>query len=365
MGAFTFGVAAALVVFQCTLVLLQRDQSTWSFSLTNARPDASEWAPELKALGLSNEGAPNHSNTTNRSSQPLNFSALMVPDLNDTRLLLLTVQQTSSLTCLRAIVNASPDMRSGFAASCILRTHTPAEVTPVLEPFNPHLILLSLTCLQCLMAFGRMYLHRREGEDKRPSVNAGPYISIEGVAAVLTAILLASAIVQGVHAPELVRYPTLLVLVLNWLLGAWYVRDPEGQGFHSASVAAPLSVLCSMLFGPRLWPDILQHYVLLIAAIYMALLMRKANEDARPVMRAVVLLLLFVSLGDAVWNTGVFDAWRYVLIWIGSVGLLPLTISMLMPELSIEVKAHHSLGGMELMANNAALLGVLVLLANL
>ena len=65
------------------------------------------------------------------------------------------------------------------------------------------------------------------------------------------------------------------------------------------------------------------------------------------------------------WNTGVFDAWRYVLIWIGSVGLLPLTISMLMPELSIEVKAHHSLGGMELMANNAALLGVLVLLANL
>ena len=45
MGAFTFGVASALVVFQCTLVLLQLEQSTWSFSLAIAHPDASKWEP--------------------------------------------------------------------------------------------------------------------------------------------------------------------------------------------------------------------------------------------------------------------------------------------------------------------------------
>ena len=376
MGAFTFGVSAALVVFQCTLVLLQLEQSTWSFSLAIARPDAAEWAPELGALLDAYEPAAKPSkNSTYANNNNTNASAPKNTSLKaaltaGNQTLHLTVQQTSALTCLRAVVNASPDARSGFAASCILRTHTPAEITPVLAPFNAHLLLLSLACLQCLMTFGRMYRHQRDGDDKRSAPQY--YISIEGVGLVLTAITVAATVVQGVHDADLVRYPTLITLALNWLLGLWYTHAPEGACFHSALVAAPLSVLCGMLFGPRLWPDVLQHYVLLLAAIQMALLLlpRRANaedetDEARPLMRVVALLLLLAPLADAVWNTGPFDAWRYILILIGSVGLLPLLLSLLLPELSLEVKAHHTLAGLELMANNAALLGVLVLLANL
>ena len=373
MGAFTFGVSAALVVFQCTLVLLQLEPSTWSFSLVFARPDAAEWAAELSALlGADGSTSKNHNNngTLGNQSVPTTNNNNTAHHLTGNQTLQLTVQQTSALTCLRAIVNASPDTRSASAASCILRTHTPSEVTPVLAPFNPHLLLLSLACLQCLMAFGRMYRRWREGEDKRPSLSDHYYISVEGVGLVLTAITVAATIVQGVHDAELVRYPTLMALALNWLLGLWYTHAPEGGCFHSALVAAPLSVLCGMLFGPRLWPDVLQHYVLLIAAIQMALLIPRRDEEeeaseARPLMRAVALLLLLLPIGDAVWNTGPFDAWRYILILIGAVGLLPLLLSLLVPELSLEVKAHHTLAGLELMANNAALLGVLVLLANL
>jgi hypothetical protein len=398
MGAFTFGVASALVVFQCTLVLLQLEQSTWSFSLAIARPDASKWAPALAALLLGmptaanlNNGSNYYANNTlrpanNNSNNNTNLTRNTTTTTNAS-LLLLSARRTDStatttnnntagdaLTCLRGlVVNANTNNKNNDTkhearvVSCILHAHTPSEVTAVLEPFNPHLILLSLACLQCLMAFGRMYRHKQEGDEKRGGRGNDaepPYISLEGVGVVLTAILLAAAVVQGVHDAELVKYTTLLTLVLNWLLGVWYVYAPDGAGFHTAIVAAPLSVLCSMLFGPRLWPDVLQHYVLLLAAIQMGLLMRQQAEG-RPIMRAIVFLLLFAPLSDALWNTGPFDAWRYVLILIGSVGLLPLLLSLLMPELALEVKAHHTLGGMELMANNAALLGVLVLLANL
>ena len=146
MGAFTFGVSAVLVAFQCTLVLLQLDQTTWSFSLVIARPDAAEWAPELSALlrggvlppPLLPPRANNNNITTDKNNTKTNNgTALQWVQRNTTTtnatavgdsLLQLTMQQTSSLTCLRAaIVNASPDTRSAFAASCILRTHTPAN----------------------------------------------------------------------------------------------------------------------------------------------------------------------------------------------------------------------------------------------
>jgi hypothetical protein len=381
MGAFTFGVSAALVVFQCTLLLLQLKQSTWSFSLVFARPNAAEWGPELSALLLETATHTNNNNrtaalpgaianmTTNNKN---NRSAVTTAFESGNQTIQLTVQHTGALTCLRAALNASHRAPTS-AASCILRTHTPSEVTPVLAPFNAHLLLLSLACLQCLMTFGRMYRRQREGDEKRWADAPPYYISIEGVGLVLTAITVAATVVQGVHDADLVQYPTLITLVLNWLLGVWYTRTPEGACFHSGLVAAPLSVLCSMLFGPRLWPDVLQHYVLLLAAIQMALwiLPRRSDEpepndaDARPLIRAVALVLLLLPLCDAVWNTGPFDAWRYILILIGSVGLLPLFLSLLMPEMSLEVKAHHTLAGLELMANNAALLGVLVLLANL
>lgn len=320
MGLFTLCVAAALVVIQCTTLLLQRPQTTWSFSLVSAHPDASEWEASLQALLHNGSWG----------------------------------GETPALICMQTLVNeSSATARASYAASCLLRTHSPASIAPVLDAWNPHLILLALCCMQCLLALGQIM-----------DLADGPHVSLVGAGCALTGVLLAAAIVQGVHAADLVRYPTVIAIALVWLNGAYYVfvssqGESPRMAFHVRAVAAPLSVLCTAIFGTRLWSDNLLHIVLLAVAINNTRTAQGRSEFLVLVQKSITLGLPALVIALAVCGTGVYDAWRYILILTGSTGLLPLFVWGLASS-----ERPKSLVGISLMANNAALLGVVALLAN-
>jgi hypothetical protein len=362
MGLFTFGVSAILVVFQCTVLLLQREACTWSLSMTFARPNASEWMPELNALlGLSPPLA---------ASTPNNNTA----NASAAHHLQLALQETPSLLCLR-ILSATPSDTNAQrqAASCLLRTHVPAHMEPVLRPWNPHLLLLTLCALQCLFALGRMYRNRSHYYNSL-SEPPHPYISLQGAGGVLTGVLVAAGIVQGVHDGDLVQYPTLVVMVLLWFHGwayatyavAWDDDVAWSLFYFLHSVAAPLSVLCGLIFGTRLWTSTLAHAVLLSVALRAFWLQQKSAE-VRGLMRLLTWGFALLATLAILSETGSFDTWRYIAILMGSVGLLPLFVLSATvddEQAKSDVLPRHSLVGMVLMANNAALLIVVVLLSN-
>ena len=232
--------------------------------------------------------------------------------------------------------------------------HTAAE-TEVLAPWNPHLIVLALCLLQCLFALERV--------NKRYSAHP---LSATGGGVVLTLILIAAAIVQGIRDTDLVHYPTMIVVGLLWLHGAWAVAaSMENQASlffdYTRAVAAPLAVLSSMLFGTRVWADALSHWALLQIAVTLGWLQVRAC-DARLLCRAALVLFLLLPIASAVASTGRDDQWRYVALLAGSVGLLPLlAVGTLLSQPTVP---HRALAGYVLIANNAALLAVVATLAN-
>ena len=349
MGFFTLSVACALVVLQCTTIVLQRDPSAWSFSFVSAAPDASEWSAQLPWAAASSAQSNNSSSSSSSSSS--------------SNVLLVQVRENDALLCLRLFVSnrSSSSGQQSTAASCLLRAHSPAAVTAVLAPWNPHILLLALCALQTLYALGRVL---RRGPARIGSVD--PRTTLLGAGAVLTALLAAALAVQGVHDADLARYPTLIAVGVLWLAGLRFALTespglPPPSSVPSAAVAtvaAPLAVLVTALLGPRLWSDALAQGCVLAAACC-ALSASGAAEEGAFIGRqkGAAALLVLVFAGAAAACTGPFDSWRYIVILVACVGLLPL-----LPVVGDTRRS--SSGGIALMANNAALIGTVVTLAS-
>jgi hypothetical protein len=100
MGGFILGSSVALVLLQATLLLIDRSQTSWSFGLIQKRNSAQAPALDMQRCLSSN---------------------------------------TSS---------AAPAPR---LPHCILWFHTAQQLDPVLTQWNPHLILLALACVHCIV----------------------------------------------------------------------------------------------------------------------------------------------------------------------------------------------------------------------
>ena len=101
MGFFIVGTAVALVLLQTTLLLMDREQTSWTFHLIEKNN-----APKLQTLDM--------------------------------------------LACLERHNHSNSPLSSSY---CLLWYHTSQQIDPVLAQWNPHLILHSIACVHCIIAF--------------------------------------------------------------------------------------------------------------------------------------------------------------------------------------------------------------------
>jgi hypothetical protein len=111
MGGFIVGSTVALVLLQTTLLLLDREQTSWTFTLMQKTN-----APDMHTL--------------------------------DMQACLLHHQQQQS----RGKTNHSTLTHLADDAHCFLWFHTSQQIEPVLAQWNQHLILLAICSVHCIVS---------------------------------------------------------------------------------------------------------------------------------------------------------------------------------------------------------------------
>jgi len=139
MGIFIVGSAVILVIFQATLLLLDREQTSWTFSLIQKCND-------------------------------LEYS-----------------KQSAIPNCLHpnsiASSHTKNDTESHVNSYCFLwYPHTSKEILlkPILTQWNPHLILLAIACVHCIIALYATKKKRKE-HSKTENHKHYNYMCISGI----------------------------------------------------------------------------------------------------------------------------------------------------------------------------------------
>jgi hypothetical protein len=381
MGLFTFCVSATLVILQATTILLDRPESAWTFNLVHVSMDVHEWKPSLDRILSSGDPLLSPEESSDGGSGA---------GANRT---LLIAKQAGPLLCLQAVserllqgsksqnagsVNASDPVailhRARLAYGCILHSPPPRAPSEVLDAFNPHLLLLTLCCMQLMVALGRIDYAHDHAPTPASIMLMALNIPLYSAGVALCLLLLAACAVQGVHDASLLRYPTLLVIALYVAMGAVYAlavpqHNPDFAWeliFHLQAVAVPTAVLAFAVYGTRQWTDLFCYILVLCAAVNLLWLQLQADEHAPVlVVRLVILGLLATVLHTVHVSFGPYDDWRYVATFIACIGLAPLFLLSVVPGTRPEtwshsggpggsrsVKAYHALS---LTASNAAL----------
>ena len=114
MGGFIISSTVALVLLQSTLLLLDREQTSWTFTLMQKTNAPDMYTLDMQAclrLHSPNSSSGNSSDSTHYNSAP---------------------QATET--------------------HCFLWFHTSQQIEPVLAQWNPHLILLAIACIHCIIS---------------------------------------------------------------------------------------------------------------------------------------------------------------------------------------------------------------------
>ena len=401
MGLFTLCVSTAIVVFQATNILIDRNESAWSFPLVQGASGIQRWRPDLESIIASNTTSWgfNHSNQFHNHTDG---------DESEPHTLLIG-KVTNSVLCLQAVSLLTDDHyllaeRVRLAYNCITRIHTPRVATRVIDEFNPHLILFCLACLHCVMCLARVeYIQKREyGKNRAGTANGDEEggvayerrilpvalnMPLWAAGVILLLLLAACCARQAIHSLELLRYPTILSLILILVCGIYYtfVRSDCAPDmaweltFHLQTVAVPLAILSCAVYGNRQWPDLLSHLFLLSVAVNLLWTQMTFKQVPVWITRALVVGLTTLFFHATHMQFGPFDSWRYVSAYIGCIGLAPLYVLSLM-NMNGNIAANTSkyihsryygdgehesaYHGVALMATNAALFGTMINLSD-
>lgn len=256
MGFFVMGSAAVLALLQATLLILHRKQTSWTFTLVRK-----ENAPEVQALDMA--------------------------------------------ACSAA--------RNGSEDLCLLWYHTAQSIEPVLNEFNPHLIVLCIACVHCIVT---MYGGSKDGamtsRTKTAALPAGRFFSREYAAGALSAFLASSRYQVTYNMYEVAGALFLLWVTIAFIVG-FAQKEEEEHGewrtlesstwltclflfaatglfvymqnhvssdreqdagnmawnmvFELQVVGVPLTVLMLAAMGVRSYPEVVIHFLLLSAAV--------------------------------------------------------------------------------------------------
>jgi hypothetical protein len=372
MGLFVIIFSIAVVIIQATSMLLGRDANKWSFWLLESSPNITH-IPDIELIfkainddyknynnnNMPYIGQPNSSNIMNHSanSSVLNRDSNNISTLSaDSTLQLIFYlfgNSSASKEMLFCIQSSWTNIKSSsFPVNCFFNNHFEQTITTVVEPWNPHLILLTLCCIQTIVCISRIQ-HKREtiltvsnnnsngsGDTRTSSVGDGyvPYynhlhLPLSYAIAIVGLLITIIAILQGLKDVNLVQYPTILTMV--FLLGSciWYIIlfDKFGHditwaiSFHLQLVSVPLAVLAIATMGARMWVDVLGHVMLLSSGVNcMWLQSTTQNISARRVSHLLTIFLPTLSIYLAHMQWGPFDDWRYVIAMMACGSLAPL-----------------------------------------
>jgi hypothetical protein len=383
MGLFTFCVAASLVILQATTILLDRPESAWTFNLVHASMDAHEWKPSLDRILVS--GDPRLSPEEEAEGATTNRTLLIAKQAGP----LLCLQAVSARLLQRASSNNNSSSsnnvsdlvhRARLAYGCILHSPPPRAPSEVLDAFNPHLLLLTLCCMQLMVALGRIDYAHDHAPTPASIMLMALNIPLYSAGVALCLLLVAACAVQAVHDATLLRYPTLLIITLYVAMGAVYAlavpqHNPDFRWeliFHLQAVAVPTAVLAFAVYGTRQWIDLFCYILVLCAAVNLLWLQLQAEEHAPVLVARLLSLGLLATVLHAVHTSfGPYDDWRYVTTFIACIGLAPLPLLSVVPRITApsprlygsggggwhSVKAYH---GLSLTASNAALFSLCV-----
>jgi hypothetical protein len=240
---------------------------------------------------------------------------------------------------------------------------------------NPHAVLLALCMIQLIMTISKTQ-HSRELKQETGSVprDRNLHVPIGYVLAVLLLVMLTITLLTGIPEPDLLRYPTILILVALFAACGYYCfafADKADDGYwnlsyHMHVVSVPLAVLSIASAGVRVWTDVLAHGLLLSTAATCLWLQNGLWHPWSTLLTqilTVALPALSYSLAQMQW--GAIDTWTYTVGTMGCCGLLPL---LLFPLISSNTDNSHQQKRrlrMAHMCTGAALLSMVINLSSL
>ena len=332
MGQFVVAFCFIIVILQATSLLLERPASTWSFWLVSAFPNTLTY---LQTTGTNNT-------TTGAAGYVWKGVDIMFktptppPTTTFNQLNGLSVWWSAPSAQQIACLTTRPTTALQLPIHCILRAHSTQFINPALRPWNPHIILLTLCCIQLVICISKTQ-HSREQKQDMGSIpkDRNLHVPLGYALGLLTLLIMIILILTGLNNSSLVEYTTILTITVLLLWCAWYCWDfnefaDNGDwslNMHMQLVSVPLAVLSIATMGARLWTDVLTHHVLLSAATNCLWLQNNlAYPWAAQLSRIATILLPSVSLGLAHMQWGSTDDWKYAVALMGCAGLLPLFI---------------------------------------
>jgi len=151
MGLFITGAAFILVIFQTSLLLLNRDATGWSFTLVKKTKSALVDKTLAKTI-------------FQKTSESEEGRVQMLQALDQK-----TPDSSLSHCVLREWESKNP-----FPEFCFLWFHPVEIMDPVLTQWNPHLILQCITCVHCIV---QLYSKPQATANSSRLYTAGMYLS--------------------------------------------------------------------------------------------------------------------------------------------------------------------------------------------
>ena len=357
MGMFVVLFSVAVAVIQATSMLLDRPAHRWTFSILDTHSNTTDLQALISAppgffygdlynnhhhYGLSSTNNNNNSNGNNNSNNNNNNGSIVN---------LTYMSQNSSISRLQSYLNNGAPEEIRLQAACIqgawrhlipsseiihyctFNRHISQTISPILEPVNPHLILLTICCIHSIFCISRTHIEHQDRVDSGQNAARATMIIPLGYAMfIYAALIVIVTIVEGLKDVNLVKYPTIVIVAL--LLGfctLYVIRFSThskdivwGVATHLQLVAVPLAILAISAMGVRLWSDILGHIELLNATVYcMWLQCNVQNVASRRICHALTFFLPLITLYIAHIQWGQYDDWRYVIGTMACGGLAP------------------------------------------
>jgi len=374
MGIFVVLFSIAVAIIQATSMLLDRPAHRWTFYLLQSHSNTTNnlylqslISPPSFFYGdlynnnnnIGNGGGwpevglyNNSNNNSNGSGVNISGGGNSSSSNNNNNNLAWGVNKMNN-SRLQAYLDGAPDEIKSQAACiqgawqhliptseiihyCTFNRHISQTISPIMEPINPHLILLTLCCIHSIFCISRTHINHQDRVENDKNATPKPLlIPLEYAMVIYILLIVVVSVIEGLKDTQLVQYPTIIIMfLLLWFCILYVARFPYhsqdiiwGVATHLQLVAVPLAILAITTMGVRMWPDVLGHMELLNATVYcMWLQSNVQNVASRRICHFLTFFLPLITLYIAHIQWGQYDDWRYVIGTMACGGLAPFQI---------------------------------------
>jgi hypothetical protein len=365
MGLFVVIFSIAVVIIQATSMLLGRSAHNWTFSLLESTPNTTSLT-ELQMLF--------------KTLSPLYSEINKTAENNYNSTLQLYLESASDsvraqASCIQlAWQYLTPPLN--IPTYCMFNRHSNQEILPILQSWNPHLILLTLCCIHSVFCISMT--HQSSKDNGSQSNNSPPkrlIIPLSYATGIYVLLIGIISIMQGLNNVDLVQYPTMILMItLIVFCILFVVRFPShdhdfswGISNHLQIVAVPLAVLAISTMGVRIWNDVLGHIVILSAAVNCLWLQCQTKHmAAQRISHILTVALPSLSLYLAHVQWGQYDDWRYVIGTMACASLAPFYLITILFHTGADIEKRKNekyFSKISLLCSSAAILSLVVNLA--